>query len=64
MKPSIRAFVKEFTSKGAMGSDGYLVEKGLIPLPSDEYKKFKKAGKNLIEFGFGVISVCTNIIYI
>ena len=49
MKPSIRDFVKEFTSKGAMGSDGYLVEKGLIPLPSDEYKKFKKAGKNLIE---------------
>ena len=49
MKPSINDFVKEFTSKGAMGPDGYLVEKGLIPLPSDEYKKFKNAGKNLIE---------------
>lgn len=49
MKPSINDFVKEFTSKSAMGPDGYLVEKGLIPLPSDEYKKYKKAGKNLIE---------------
>ena len=32
MKPSITQFVKEFTSLSAMGEDGYLVEKGLIPL--------------------------------
>ena len=49
MKPSITQFVKEFTSLGAMGEDGYLVEKGLIPLSSEEYKKYKNAGKNLIE---------------
>ena len=49
MKPSITQFVKEFTSLGTMGEDGYLVEKGLIPLSSEEYKKYKNAGKNLIE---------------
>ena len=49
MKPSIAQFVKEFTSLSAMGEDGYLVEKGLIPLSSEEYKKYKNAGKNLIE---------------
>ena len=35
MKPSITQFVKEFTSLSAMGEDGYLVEKGLIPLSSE-----------------------------
>ena len=49
MKPSITQFVKEFTSLSAMGEDGYLVEKGLIPLSSEEYKKYKNAGKNLVE---------------
>ena len=49
MKPSIAQFVKEFTSLSAMGEDGYLVEKGLSPLSSEEYKKYKNAGKNLIE---------------
>ena len=49
MKPSITQFVKEFTSLSAMDEDGYLVEKGLIPLSSEEYKKYKNAGKNLIE---------------
>ena len=49
MKPSITQFVKEFSSLSAMGEDGYLVEKGLIPLSSEEYKKYKNAGKNLIE---------------
>ena len=49
MKPSITQFVKEFTSLNAMGEDGYLLEKGLIPLSSEEYKKYKNTGKNLIE---------------
>ena len=49
MKPSITQFVKEFTSLSAMGEDGYLVEKGLIPLSSEEYIKYKNAGKNEIE---------------
>ena len=49
MKSSITQFVKEFTSLSAMGEDGYLIEKGLIPLSPEEYKKYKIAGKNLIE---------------
>ncbi|MCA8903682.1 MAG: phosphate ABC transporter substrate-binding protein, partial [Hyphomonas sp.] len=33
--PGLAAFAQEFVSDGAMGPDGYLIEKGLIPL-SDE----------------------------
>ncbi len=32
--PGIRAFLNEFTSDAAMGPEGYLSEKGLIPLPA------------------------------
>jgi phosphate transport system substrate-binding protein len=49
MKPSIKEFVKEFTSQSAMGPDGYLIEKGLIPLSKEEYTKYKTAGKELVE---------------
>jgi len=31
--PGIEDFVKEFTDEGTIGEDGYLVDKGLIPLP-------------------------------
>ena len=31
--PGIKEFVDEFTSEAAFGEDGYLAEKGLIPLP-------------------------------
>ena len=34
--PGIKAYVNEFTSEDAMGEFGYLVDKGLIPLPEDE----------------------------
>jgi phosphate transport system substrate-binding protein len=36
--PGIQEFVEEFISKKAMGEEGYLAEKGLIPLADDEYK--------------------------
>jgi phosphate transport system substrate-binding protein len=36
--PGIEEFVKEFTSDKAWGPDGYLVDKGLIPLPEGERK--------------------------
>ncbi len=32
--PGMEEFVAEYTSEGAWGDDGYLAEKGLIPLPS------------------------------
>ena len=34
--PGIQEYVTEFTSEGAYGEDGYLTDKGLIPLPDDE----------------------------
>ena len=34
--PGIREFIAEFTSEKAMGKDGYLAERGLIPSPDAE----------------------------
>lgn len=39
--PSLRAFLDEFLSKGASGPQGYLVDKGLIPLSESEREKIK-----------------------
>ena len=39
--------MKEFTSDKAIGDSGYLISKGLIPLPSEERKKYAEDGKNL-----------------
>ena len=45
--PGIKQYVREFTSKGAIGQSGYLSDKGLIPMPNSEYKEFASAGKKL-----------------
>jgi len=45
--PGILEYVAEFTSEKAFGEDGYLVDKGLIPLPASERQKYRKDGKNL-----------------
>lgn len=34
--PGMKAFLKEFTSEGAFGDDGYLIDKGLIPLSQEK----------------------------
>ena len=34
--PGMKEFLKEFTSEAAMGDDGYLLDKGLIPLSEAE----------------------------
>ena len=34
--PGIREFIAEFTSEAAIGDEGYLADKGLIPLPADD----------------------------
>ncbi|MCM8856765.1 MAG: PstS family phosphate ABC transporter substrate-binding protein [Candidatus Thiodiazotropha sp.] len=39
--PGIDAFVAEFTSEKAWGDEGYLADKGLIPMPVEERKIFK-----------------------
>ena len=36
--PGIKEFVAEFTSRKAMGEDGYLADRGLVPLPAAEYQ--------------------------
>ncbi len=40
--PGIREFVAEFTSEKAMGDEGYLADKGLIPLPKADRGKVRK----------------------
>jgi len=48
--PGIEAYMAEFTSEKAWGDEGYLADKGLIPMPAAERKAFKSdvdAMKNL-----------------
>lgn len=40
--PGIREFMAEFTSEKAMGEDGYLADRGLVPLPATEYRVVAK----------------------
>jgi len=40
--PGTEAFIGEFTSERAWGPDGYLVDKGLIPMPDEEREKYRK----------------------
>ncbi|MEW8085926.1 MAG: PstS family phosphate ABC transporter substrate-binding protein [Candidatus Thiodiazotropha endolucinida] len=39
--PGIENYLAEFTSDKAWGDDGYLADKGLIPMPVEERKAFK-----------------------
>ena len=41
----IKEFLKEFTSEKAWGPDGYLADKGLIPMPDAERNKFRADAK-------------------
>lgn len=45
--PGIVEYIREFTSEEAFGEDGYLLDKGLIPLPLEQRKKYRNDGKNL-----------------
>jgi len=45
--PGIKEYLAEFTSTKSMGEEGYLSERGLIPLPQDEYAKVTGDAKNL-----------------
>ena len=39
--PGIKEYLEEFTSDKAWGEDGYLAEKGMIPMPDAERAKFR-----------------------
>ena len=43
----IKEYLAEFTSEEAMGEDGYLADKGLIPMQAEEAAKWKMVVKNL-----------------
>jgi phosphate transport system substrate-binding protein len=45
--PGIKEYLAEFTSEKAWGKDGYLSEKGLIPLPDAERKQVAESVKAL-----------------
>ncbi len=48
--PGMKEYLREFTAEKTIGQDGYLTEKGLIPMPSSEYKQFRSAARNLTNF--------------
>ena len=41
--PSLKAFVEFFVSEEVMGEDGALIDRGLIPLPDEEYQNTVRA---------------------
>jgi len=45
--PGIKEYVAEFTSEKAWGSEGYLADRGLIPMPDQEREKFRTDGSSL-----------------
>ncbi len=45
--PGIKGFVEEFTSEDTWGNDGYLAERGMIPMSDSERKKFAADAKNM-----------------
>jgi phosphate transport system substrate-binding protein len=47
MIPGIVEYIAEFTSEKAWGEDGYLSERGLVPLPADERKEMAEDAKKL-----------------
>ena len=45
--PGIAEYLAEFTSEKAWGAEGYLADKGMIPMPDAERKRFGDAVKGL-----------------
>lgn len=48
--PGIKEYLDEFTSEKAWGDEGYLADKGLIPMPTKERKKISADAKHLSKF--------------
>ena len=45
--PGLRGFLREFTSERAWGEEGYLSDRGLIPMPDEERKAVAAAVRDL-----------------
>ncbi|BAO45420.1 PstS family phosphate ABC transporter substrate-binding protein [Thiolapillus brandeum] len=50
--PGIPEYLAEFTSEKAWGDEGYLVDKGLIPMPREEREKYARDAKELTPMHF------------
>ena len=46
--PGIKGFLNEFTSEKAWGEEGYLTEKGMIPLPTKMRREMAENTRNLV----------------
>lgn len=49
--PGIEEFLAEFTAEDTWGDDGYLADKGLIPLPQEERAKIGQSVLSLVPLG-------------
>jgi phosphate transport system substrate-binding protein len=49
--PGLKAFLEEYASEKALGDDGYLATKGLVPLPAEERAKAEDTAKKLTTIG-------------
>ncbi len=49
--PGMREYLDEFVAEDTWGTDGYLVDKGLIPMPEAERKQYREAAENLTPIG-------------
>ena len=45
--PGLRGYLREFTSERAWGEEGYLSDRGLIPMPDEERSKVAADVRNL-----------------
>ena len=50
--PGVEEYLAELTSGKAWGTDGYLADKGMIPMPNDERMRFADDVKNLANPSF------------
>jgi len=46
--PGMAQFLDEFTGEAAWGEDGYLADKGMIPMPTQERQQFRTAATELV----------------
>lgn len=46
--PGLREFIREFTAEAASGDDGYLSDRGLIPLPADQRRAVRESSAKLV----------------
>lgn len=49
--PGLREFVAEYVSERAAGEDGYMADKGLVPMPADQLKKVQGTVSGLTPMG-------------